>query len=306
MIKLTAILGLIFSLSAFANLEEVKNFGENEGGLRMFVYTPKNVKKSAPLMVLLHGCAQSAKAYDDETGFAHMAEQTGTILLLPEQSKSNNIQACFNWFEPGDITRGKGEAASIVEMIKHLQAKKKVSKKNVFVSGLSAGGAMSAVMMANYPDVFAGGGLVAGIPFGCARSMFAGFTCMRSVNKTPEQWKTLVQDAYKHRGAYPKVIIFQGTSDPFVSVNNATENLEQWGSVHSVGEGSLVDDNSKMKHMRYKNKKGKAVVETVLLKGMSHGHPINASAGCGKAGQWVLDHGVCAAEMMAKFFNLKR
>lgn len=306
MFKFVVILGVLFSLSAFAGLKEVKSFGKNEGGLRMFVYTPKNVQKTAPLMVLLHGCGQTASGYDDETGFANIAEQTGTILLLPEQSKSNNIQACFNWFEPGDITRGKGEAASIIQMVKHLQKTAGVSKSRVYVSGLSAGGAMAAVMMANYPDVFAGGGLVAGIPFGCARSMFSGFTCMRSVNKSPEQWMTLVKDAYKYRGTYPKVMIFQGTSDPFVSPQNATELLEQWGALHSVGKGKLVKETNKFTQTAYKSSKGKVAVETVILRGMKHGHPVDVSSGCGSSSQWVLDHGVCAAEMMAKFFKLKR
>jgi len=298
--------GFLFSINAFAELSEVKNFGKNPGSLKMFVYTPKNVKKSAPLVVLLHGCAQSAKQYDDETGFVHMAEKTGAVLLLPEQSSSNNIQSCFNWFEPGDITRGKGEAASIINMVNHLQEKKIASKKRVFISGLSAGGAMSAVMLANYPDKFAGGGLVAGVPFGCARSMFAGFTCMRSVNKTPEQWTSLVKKAFEHRGSYPKVIIFQGTSDPFVSPKNANELLEQWGGLHKASNEELVLDNNKLVHKTYKNSKGQSKVDVVMLKGMSHGHPIDMSSGCGSSGQWVIDHGVCAAEMMSKFFNLKR
>lgn len=306
MVKFSFICGLIFSLSAFAGLKEVKNFGENQGGLKMFVYTPKNVRKNAPLMVLLHGCAQTAQNYYEQTGFGHIAEQTGAMLLVPEQNRSNNIQSCFNWFQPGDITRGKGEAASIVEMVKYLQKENKVSKKRVFVTGLSAGGAMSAVMMAAYPDVFAGGGLVAGIPYGCARSMIDGFTCMRSVNKSAEQWKKLVTSAYRHRGSYPRVIIFQGTSDPFVSPNNANELLEQWGSLHKVGEGNQLEDNRKMIRTAYKNEKGRIQVETVLLKSMGHGHPIDSSVGCGNAGAWIIDHGVCAADLMAKFFKIKK
>lgn len=303
--------GLIFlisalvSFSAFAELSEVKSFGKNEGALRMFVYTPKNIKAKAPLIVLLHGCAQGASSFDDETGFAHIAEQTGSLLLLPEQSKSNNFQACYNWFLPSDIKRDKGEASSIASMIEFLQKKNLASTKKVFVTGLSAGGAMTAVMLATYPELFSAGATVAGVPYGCAKSMIDGFTCMRSVNKTAEQWKSFVTKASTHRGVYPRVMIFQGESDPFVSPANAVELAEQWGAVHQASKEVMKLENSKMIHKSLLNKKGKSVVETIILKGMSHGIPVDPKSGCGRAGQWVLDHGVCAAELMSKFFGLK-
>jgi poly(hydroxyalkanoate) depolymerase family esterase len=302
--SLMILVAALFSIQAFADLAELENFGPNEGSLRMFVYTPRNVKPDAPLIVLLHGCNQAASNIDDETGFAHVAEKTGSLLLIPEQTKSNNYSTCYNWFLPADFLRGKGESASIAQMIRFLQSKRIASKKKVYVAGLSAGGAMAAVMLATYPDLFSAGATIAGIPYGCARTVVGGFTCMRSINKTGAQWKRLVEKAFHHKGSYPKVMIFQGTSDPFVSPDNAVELKEQWGAVHNTSKETLVIDNSKMIHKSYLNKRGRSLVETVTLKGMGHGLPVDSKNGCGTEGKWIVDHGVCAADLMSKFFGL--
>lgn len=299
------LIGAVVSMSAFANISEVSSFGENKGSLRMFVYTPKNVKPNAPLIVLLHGCNQIATSIDSETGFSHIAEKTGSLLLIPEQPKSNNIQACYNWFMPADFLREKGESASIAQMIRFLQKNKIASKKKVYIAGLSAGGAMAAVMLATYPDLFEAGATIAGIPFGCAKTIFGGFSCMRSIDKTGAEWKRLVKKAFQHKGAYPKVMILQGTDDPFVSPDNAVELTEQWGAIHNTTSEKLLLDNSKMIHKSYLNKKNKSVVETVILKGMKHGIPVDSKAGCGDGGKWIIDHGVCGSDLISKFFGLE-
>lgn len=295
----------IFSTSIFADIAEVSHFGDNKGGLRMFVYTPKNVKPNAPLIVLLHGCNQIATSIDSETGFAHVAERTGSLLLIPEQPKVNNIQACYNWFMPADFSREKGESASIAQMVRFLQKTDKASSSKVFVAGLSAGGAMTAVMLATYPDLFSAGATIAGIPFGCARTIYGGFNCMRSIDKSKEEWKKLVYRAYEHKGKYPRVMILQGTDDPFVSPNNAVELTEQWSAVHDVKKDKILKNNSKLIHTSYMNKRNTSVVETVILKGMKHGLPVDSKAGCGDGGKWIIDHGVCGAEIMSKFFGVE-
>ncbi len=295
----------IISISAIAGTKEIPYFGLNEGLLRMFVYTPKNVKPNAPLIVLLHGCNQRAQDIDNETGFAQLAESSGSLLLIPEQTKFNNSQACFNWFSPFDFLRNRGESGSIAQMIRYLQVKGLASKKKVFIAGLSAGGAMAAVMLATYPDMFKAGATVAGIPFGCASDVFGAFKCMKSIDRTGAEWKWLVKAAYRHRGDYPKVMILQGTEDPYVSPDNATELKEQWNAIHQIEKGSVITDNSKMLHTSYSNSKRGSVVETVILKGMGHGLPVDSKNGCGKTGKWIINHGVCAADLLGRFFKLK-
>ena len=122
-------------------------------------------------MVVLHGCTQTAAGYELGAGWSTLARRYGFALLMPEQTKANNARLCFNWFEPHDIQRGEGEAASIRAMVEQMARAHGIDRKKIFVTGLSAGGAMSAVMLATYPDVFAGGAMIAGLPYGVANNV---------------------------------------------------------------------------------------------------------------------------------------
>ncbi|MCB1643420.1 MAG: hypothetical protein KDI37_16950, partial [Xanthomonadales bacterium] len=90
-------------------LTQVSGFGSNPGNLLMYKYVPAGLPSGAPLVVALHGCTQQASAYDAETGWEMLADRWKFALLLPEQQSGNNSSRCFNWFEPGDISRGQGE-----------------------------------------------------------------------------------------------------------------------------------------------------------------------------------------------------
>ena len=109
--------GAAASSATSNHLTEVTGFGSNPGALRMFTYVPKKLSASPALVVVLHGCTQSAAAYDLGAGWSTLAERYGFILLLPEQTPANNPKTCFNWFLPGDTARGRGEALSIRQMI---------------------------------------------------------------------------------------------------------------------------------------------------------------------------------------------
>ena len=146
----------------------------------MFKYIPDALPASAPLVVVMHGCTQNARAYAEESGWMALADQLQMALVLPEQVKTNNQNLCFNWFEPGDITRDQGEAQSIKAMIDSVKADHSIDQSRIFVTGLSAGGAMTSVMLATYPDVFAGGAIVAGLPYGCARNLSDALQCMNN------------------------------------------------------------------------------------------------------------------------------
>lgn len=99
------------------HLTETANFGPNPGALRMFSHLPTAPPDQCPLLVVLHGCTQSAAGYDLGAGWSTLADRFGFALLLPEQQRTNNPNGCFNWFQSGDIERGHGEAASIRQMV---------------------------------------------------------------------------------------------------------------------------------------------------------------------------------------------
>src|SRR6266852_6978099 len=92
-----------------SRLQEVDGFGSNPGNLRMFGYLPSRLEANPALVVVLHGCTQSAAGYDHGAGWSTLADRYGFALLLPEQQRSNNPNGCFNWFQSGDIERGRGE-----------------------------------------------------------------------------------------------------------------------------------------------------------------------------------------------------
>ncbi len=132
-------------------LVETKDFGSNPGGLRMFSFAPDNLQPAPGLVVVLHGCGQTAAAYDLGAGWSMLARHYGFALLMPEQQSLNNANGCFNWFNPDDIARDRGEACSIRQMIARAVDDIGIDRTRIFVTGLSAGGAMTSVMLATYP-----------------------------------------------------------------------------------------------------------------------------------------------------------
>jgi len=151
-----------------SRLAETVDFGANPGALRMFSFVPNDMREPCALVVVLHGCTQTAAGYDMGAGWSMLAERYGFALLMPEQQPANNPNTCFNWFLPEDTTRDQGEAASIRQMIRHMARNANIDGKRIFVTGLSAGGAMTSVMLATYPEIFAGGAIIAGLPYGIA------------------------------------------------------------------------------------------------------------------------------------------
>src|SRR5215470_18506646 len=138
-------------------LQEVTGFGQNPGNLRMFAYVPEHMPPEAPLVIALHGCTQTSDEFDDGTGWSSLADRLGFAVVYPQQQPSNNPKNCFSWFLPGDSARDHGEALSIREMVEHAIATFAADRRQVFVTGLSAGGSLAPVMLATYPEVFAGG-----------------------------------------------------------------------------------------------------------------------------------------------------
>lgn len=293
-----------------ATLTQVTSFGTNPGALLMYKYVPASMPSNAPVVVLLHGCSQSAASYDDEPGWVKFANTYKFYLVFAQQQSINNSSKCFNWFQSGDITRGYGEALSIKQMVDKMKSTHSVDASRVFVSGLSAGGAMTAVMLATYPDVFAGGAIMAGIPYKCATSSSAAFGCMSpGVNKTPQQWGDLARSGYSgYSGRKPKVAIFHGTSDFTVKDMNLTELMEQWTNYHGIDQIADASDTvGGFPRKFYRNGSGTNLVMTVSITGMGHGTAIDpgtGSAQCGVAAPYILDVNLCSTYYSGKFWGL--
>ncbi|WP_367128469.1 PHB depolymerase family esterase [Saccharothrix sp. HUAS TT1] len=288
--------------AAAATLQEVTGFGSNPGNLQMFRYAPAGLTAGRPVVVALHGCQQNAAGYGGSTGWPQLADRWKFTVVVPQQRSQNNANSCFNWFEPGDTRRGSGEALSIKQMVD--RAKQDNGSTSAYVSGLSAGGAMTAVMLATYPDVFAGGGIVAGLPYQCATTVGAAFGCMNpGTNLTPAQWGDKVRSAFSYSGPRPKVSIWHGTADTTVRPLNGAELVEQWTNANGTDQTPDVSDTV----AGYPHRVYGGTVEHYSITGMDHGQPVDPGTGatqCGSTASWVLDVNICAAYHLARFWGI--
>ena len=267
---------------ALANLAEplrlrlVAPLGPNPGDLRMLTFVPPGLPEGAPLVVVLHGCTQNAAAYDHGAGWSTLAERHGFALLFPEQQRSNNPQLCFNWFQPDDVARGHGEAESIHQMVKQLVATQKLDPRRVFITGLSAGGAMTAAMLAAYPELFAAGAIIAGLPYGSAASVPEAWTAMSQVRHRPAKaWGDLVRAASPHAGPRPAVQIWHGADDQTVLPGNGNELALQWSDALGLSERpSRTEQSAGVTHDLWLDQAGQSRLQRWIVRGLGHGTPI--------------------------------
>ena len=294
-----------------ATLQETAQFGANPGQLRMLSYVPEELPEGAPLVVVLHGCGQTAAEYDRGTGWSTLADRFGFAVLLPEQRRANNANSCFDWFQTEDVTRDSGEAASIAAMVETMVRRHGLDGRRVYITGLSAGGAMTAAMLATYPDLFAGGAIIAGLPFGSATNVSEAFGAMMQgrVRRGPELGGR-VREASAHDGAWPTVSIWQGTADKTVNPMNAEELRKQWADVHGLGATPTVTDTvDGAAHRAWRGDDGRMVLETYVIAGLGHATPIDPDAmlpdaRCGQAAAYIVPAGISSTYRIAESWGL--
>ncbi|GAB0116182.1 extracellular catalytic domain type 1 short-chain-length polyhydroxyalkanoate depolymerase [Acidisoma sp. 7E03] len=296
-----------------AVLTTLRDFGPNPGNLRLRAFLPDPLPAQAPLVVVLHGCRQTAAEYDLGSGWSTLAARHGFALLMPEQKRLNNPHLCFDWFESEDVTRDQGEVASIAAMIRHMIARYRLDPARVFITGLSAGGAMTAAMLATYPELFAGGAIIAGLPYGSAANAHEAFGVMGQGRiRTAEELAARVRAASPHAGPFPPVSLWQGTADHVVNPVNADELAKQWGAVLGVSATPSEEDRvGSAERLRWRDAAGRVALALYRLPGFGHATPIDPMAaraearlGLPGASPYILPSGISSTWHIADSWGL--
>jgi poly(hydroxyalkanoate) depolymerase family esterase len=290
-------------------LAEIADFGANPGDLRMFAFVPDHLQPKPALVVVLHGCGQTAAGYDMGAGWSTLAERFGFALLMPEQRSSNNANTCFNWFNPEDTARDHGEACSIRQMIARMASDHGIDAQRIFITGLSAGGAMTSVMLATYPEVFAGGAVIAGLPYGVATNVREALNGMFQSPAHPAgELGDLVRNASEHKGPWPKLSVWHGSADRTVNPANANEIVKQWLDVHDLPAAPMsVGTVDGYPHQVWWNADGETVVESYTITDMAHGTPLGLADDderYGAQGAFLIEAGISSSYHIANFFGL--
>ncbi|HKK79973.1 MAG TPA: PHB depolymerase family esterase [Phaeodactylibacter sp.] len=302
------------ALAGQGSLEELTGFGPNPGALKAWHYLPRSLEKSAPLVIVLHGCGQNAGEMARLSGWNTLADDYGFAVLYPEQQVSNNPQNCFNWFLPGDMQRDSGEVVSIQQMVSYVADSLSLDEERIYVTGMSAGGAMAAALLSAYPEAFKAGAVLSGVPYGSAQDLNTGLAVMQGkVMKSASEWGELVKRQYlSYKGDYPKLAVFHGTDDPIVSPINASELAKQWGFLHGIdfteAERELgFAGNEQVERLGFDNEAGEEVLVKYNISGLGHAiavDPDGEEPAGGAVGNFAKDVDFFSSYWVAEFFNL--
>lgn len=288
-----------------AQVKEISNFGTNPGNLRMYLFEPSTSANEAGVVLVLHGCGQTAEAFAEQTGWNVLAETYGFYVVYAEQKAGNNPTLCFNWFLSRDNQRGEGEARSLIEMIDFVHANYPTDSTKSFVCGLSAGGSMTPVVMACYPDKINAGGIWAGVPY---------LYSPRGDNDfTSQEWGSNVRQAFNdYTGSYPRLFICQGSEDAVTDPINQQRLIQQWTNVHQAdqvvdGLNLAFDGNASVEEEIFLNPSGDTIIKSYLVDGMGHGVAIDPGMGKmqgGKESPGAFDVDFFSTFWMADYFGL--
>ncbi len=299
---ITSFLAISLSFSAFANFAELQSFGANPGSLAASYFTPQ--PQPSALVVLLHGCAQNGEQLAQQSGLLGLAKKHKFALLVPQQGLANNIKRCFNWYSADDFSKDKGESLSLKSMITYL--KQQLASENVYIIGLSAGGAMASSMLVNYPELFTAGAVVAGIPFPCADGLITAISCMKNgPSQTSGELMSLVNELYSQPKSWPKLSVWTGDNDNIVHPSNATLLAQQWTKLMHVNTEAKHKKLAGYQITQWQNDLNQVQVELVQVANLGHGIMVNPNEkNGGEAADYLLAAPISTVKHLIKFWQL--
>ncbi|MEF9999601.1 extracellular catalytic domain type 1 short-chain-length polyhydroxyalkanoate depolymerase [Comamonas sp.] len=275
-----------------------------------WLYVPPGAASAAaqpmPLVLMLHGCTQNPQDFATGTAMNGVAQTANALVLYPAQAQQANPKNCWNWFRPEDQLRGAGEPATLVAMVRDVMRRHPVDERRVYVAGLSAGGAMAALLGREYPDVFAAVGVHSGLQPGAARNVMGALSAMKSGAKLPPAPAAPMPAGQ----ALPALIVFHGDADRTVAARNAEQLVQVTLAArgHAPGETAReVQSGQSAAGQRYTRTLYAAadsqpggsstLVEQWMLHGAGH-----AWAGGDARGSHTDPRGVNASQEMLRFF----
>ena len=276
-----------------------RSFSGPAGTLTYELYLPRRRNGVRGLLVMLHGCTQDPLDFAIGTDMNEIAEENDLIVVYPAQRRAANASLCWNWFDLKDQKRGSGEPATIAALTKKLMAEFAIESGRVFVAGLSAGGAMAAILGATYPDIYSSIGIHSGLPSGAAGDLMSGLAAMRGEG----QWKapTKAQSSLRPGQAPVRTIVFHGDADQTVHPSNGDDIVaaakSEWGQKQEEIVTARSPDGSPYRRMIVRNADGLPVLEHWIVHGMGH-----AWSGGSSAGSYTDPRGPDASREMVRFF----
>ena len=268
----------------------------NAAGTRSYkLYIPSSYtgKHMVPLVVMLHGCTQDPVDFASGTQMNQLAEEMGCLVVYPAQSQQANAQRCWNWFSAVDQTRGQGEPSIIAGITRDVMASHQVDDSQVYVAGLSAGGAMATIMGTLYPELYAAVGVHSGLPFASAHDLPSALAAMKGRFGKPQAPGTAIP-----------IIVFHGDRDTTVHPANGDELIAR--GKHKAArkvevEPGKVPDGHAYTRTVHKHPDGTPHAEQWLIHGAGH-----AWSGGSARGSYTDGKGPDASREMMRFFQTKR
>ncbi len=264
-------------------------FTNSAGSRRYKTYLPsRHATHGLPLIVMLHGCKQNPDDFAAGTRMNRLADELGFAVVYPAQSGKANASACWNWFQPGHQRREAGEPSLIAGITREVIARHHLDARRVYVAGLSAGGAMAAVMGTTYPELYSAIGIHSGLRYAAARDLPSALAAM--------QGKPARMRGASSAPSVP-VIVFHGDCDTTVHPSNGQH--ATMDTLEKVEQGH-VNGRAYTRTTQW-DASGKPVLEHWLVHGAGH-----AWSGGSASGSYTDPLGPDASREMLRFFQLTR